>query len=264
MGALAASVPVALLGGWLGDRLGRKPVLLAGIGLGAVLYFPAFGALLDAASPELAQARLAAPIVLRASPGDCSLLFEPVRRRGDHSTSCDVVKAFLAHAGISHETRQLEVQGPARLAIGSRVLEAPAADVLAGPAKREAIAGFEARARAALTEAGYREVADPERVDHARIVVILACLIALASLPTSVVPTLLVELFPARFRYSAVAVAQNVGNGWFGGLLPAIAFTIVAATGNVFAGLWYPVIVAGLCFVVGLLAIPETRGRPMG
>jgi hypothetical protein len=155
------------------------------------------------------------------------------------------------------------VRGPARLAIGGRVLVAPAADALEGPAKREAIAAFEVRARAALAEAGYREVADPARVNHARIVVILACLIALASLPTSVVPTLLVELFPARFRYSAVAVAQNVGNGWFGGLLPAVAFTVVAATGNVFAGLWYPVAIAAICFVVGVLAIPETRGRAL-
>ncbi len=263
MAALASSIPVALLAGWLSDRVGRKPVLLAGIGLGALLYFPAFGALLGAANPELAQARLAAPVVLLASPGDCSLLFEPVRGRRDHSSSCDVVKAFLAHAGINHETRHLEAPGPARLAIGSRVLEAPAARALAGPANRQVVADFEARARTALTEAGYREVADPARVDHVRIVLILAFLIALASLPTSVVPMLLVELFPARFRYSAVSVAQNVGNGWFGGLLPAIAFTIVAATGNVFAGLWYPVIVAATCFVVGLLAIPETRGRPL-
>ena len=173
------------------------------------------------------------------------------------------MKAFLVNAGINYETRQLEAPGPARLAVGSRMLVAPAADVLAGPANRDAIAAFETRARTALTAAGYREVADPARVNHVRIVLILAFLIALASLPTSVVPMLLVELFPARFRYSAVAVAQNVGNGWFGGLLPAIAFTIVAATGNVFAGLWYPVIVAAICFVVGLVAIPETRGRPL-
>jgi MFS family permease len=261
MSALAVSIPVALLAGWLSDRAGRKPVLLAGIGLGALLYFPAFGALLNAANPALAQARRDAPVVVLAAPGDCSLLFEPVLGRSHHSSSCDVVKAFLAHAGISHVTRPLAASGPAQLAIGGRVLAAPSAGLLAGPAPRDAIAQFEAEARAALAAAGYREVADPAHVDAFVIFVILAGLMVLASVPTSVAPTLLVELFPARFRYTAVAVAQNLGNGWFGGLLPAIAFTIVAATGDVFAGLWYPVAIAAVCFVVGLLAVPETRGR---
>jgi MFS family permease len=261
MSALAVSIPVALLAGWLSDRAGRKPVLLAGIGLGALLYFPAFGALLNAANPALAQARRDAPVIVLAAPGDCSLLFEPVLGRSHHSSSCDVVKAFLAHAGISHVTRPLAASGPAQLAIGGRVLAAPSAGLLAGPAPRDAIAQFEAEARAALAAAGYREVADPAHVDAFVIFVILAGLMVLASVPTSVAPTLLVELFPARFRYTAVAVAQNLGNGWFGGLLPAIAFTIVAATGDVFAGLWYPVAIAAVCFVVGLLAVPETRGR---
>lgn len=261
MSALAVSIPVALFAGWLSDRVGRKPVLLAGIGLGALLYFPAFGALLNAANPALVQARREAPVVVLAAPGDCSLLFEPVLGRSHHSSSCDVVKAFLAHAGISHVTRPLAAPGPAQLAIGGRALAAPSAGLLAGPAPRAAIAKFEANARAALVAAGYHEVAEPARVDAFGIFAILAGLMALASVPTSVAPTLLVELFPARFRYSAVAVAQNLGNGWFGGLLPAIAFTIVAATGDVFAGLWYPVAIAAACFVVGLLAVPETRGR---
>lgn len=261
MGALAVSIPVALGAGWLSDRVGRKPVLLAGIGLGALLYFPAFGALLDAANPALAQARRGAPVVVLAAPGDCSLLFEPVLGRSHHSSSCDVVKAFLAHAGISHVTRPLAAPGPAQLAVGGRVLTAPPAGLLTGPESRTAIAEFEVQARAALVAAGYREAADPARIDVLRILAILAILMSLASVPTSVAPTLLVELFPARFRYSAVAVAQNVGNGWFGGLLPAIAFTIVAATGDMFAGLWYPVAIAAACFAVGLLAIPETRGR---
>jgi Sugar (and other) transporter len=260
-GALAAGIPLVLAAGWLGDRVGRKPVLLAGLGLAALLYFPLFGALLDAANPALAKARLDSPVVVRAAPGDCSLQFDPVGRKSFHSSSCDVVKSQLAHAGISHSTEQLRGPGPAQLVIGDRVLAAPDAVALAGEGGPEAVARFEAGAQAALVEAGYRATADPARMSPVRIVAILVCLLAIGALCNGAYGILLVELFPARFRYSAVSVAQNVGNGWFGGLLPAIAFTIVAATGNIFAGLWYPVTVSAICFGVALFALPETRGR---
>jgi MFS family permease len=262
--AFLVAAPFVLVAGWLSDRVGRKPVLLAGLGLSALLYFPLFGALLHAANPALAKARIEAPVVVRAAPADCSLQFDPVGRKRFQETSCDVVKSFLARAGVNHSMGSLDLAGPARLEVGGTSLAAPDAASLAGPGRAAAVGDFEARARSALEAAGYRAGVDLSRAEAARVVAILLSLLAIASLCGGTYGILLVELFPARYRYSAVSVAQNVGNGWFGGLLPALAFTIVAATGNVFAGLWYPVLVSAACFVVALLAVPETRGRPIG
>jgi MFS family permease len=261
--ALAFGIPLVLAAGWLGDRIGRKPVLLAGLGLAALLYFPLFGALLDAANPALAQARLDAPVVVRAAPGGCSLQFDPVGRKRFHSTACDVVKSLLAREGVSHSMESHAVPGAAELVIGEHVLAAPDAAALSGPGGAEAVARFEAEAKAALAAAGYRAEADPAQTSPVRIVAILVGLLAIGALCNGAYGVMLVELFAARFRYSAVSVAQNVGNGWFGGLLPAIAFTIVAATGDIFAGLWYPVAIAAISFLVALFALPETRGRPI-
>jgi MFS family permease len=259
--ALVIAAPLVVLGGWLADRLGRKPVLLAAVGLAAVLYFPLFGALLSAANPALAEARVNSPVVVRAVPGDCSLLFDPLGRASHDRSSCDVVNAYLAQAGISHAMERAAAPGPARLEIGSRAILAPDRAALAGARRAEAIAAFRERARQALEAAGYRALADPARVDRPRIVAILVLLLAFAAAALGAYAALLVEMFPARIRYTALSFAQNFGNGWFGGLVPMIAFTIVAATGDVFAGLWYPVGLATLSLVVGWVAVPETRGR---
>lgn len=261
--AFLVAAPFVLVTGWLSDRVGRKPVLLTGLALSALLYFPLFGALLEAANPALARARVDAPVVVRAAPAECSLQFDPVGRRSFHATSCDVVKSFLARAGVNYVTEPLAAAGPARLEIGEVSLAAPDAASLAGPGRDGVVGGFQARAQAALDAAGYRAGAELSRAGSIRVAAILVLLLAIASFCGGSYGVLLVELFPARYRYSAVSVAQNVGNGWFGGLLPAIAFTIVAATGNVFAGLWYPVLIAAACFCVALVALPETRGRPI-
>jgi Major Facilitator Superfamily len=262
--ALLVAAPLTLLGGALSDRVGRKPVLLASLALAALLCFPLFEALLSAANPALARARVESPVVVDAYPVDCTLQFDPVGNRSFDARSCDVVRLFLARAGVNYSTRPLAAPGAARLEVGDRTILAPGAAVLAGGDRASAIAGFQRRAGAALADAGYRAQADPAAVDRPRVVAILACLLAIAAFCTGAYASMLVELFPARIRYSALSVPQNVGNGWFGGLLPASAFAIVAATGDVFAGLWYPVIVAGLSLLVALLAVPETRGRPMG
>jgi hypothetical protein len=153
--------------------------------------------------------------------------------------------------------------GPARLFVGDVRVDARETSALSAEGRREASRDFAARAGAALAEAGYAS-ADPARIDRPRVVAILVALLALAALATGAYAALLAELFPPRVRYTALSFPQNFGNGWFGGLLPAIAFTIVAATGDVFAGLWYPVTVAALAFVVCALALPETRDRPIG
>jgi MFS family permease len=259
--SLVFAIPLVLAAGWLSDRFGRRPVLLASLALGALLYFPLFGALLEAANPGLAEARREAPVVLRAAPAECALQFDPVGRKRFRATACDVAKSFLARAGVGHATEPLGAAGRAEVVVGGRTIAAPGADALAGAGAPAAVARFEEEAGAALEAAGYRAQADAARTDTVRVVAILVGLLAIAALCSGAYGIALVELFPARYRYSAVSVAQNVGNGWFGGLLPAVAFTIVAATGNVFAGLWYPVAVCALCLGVALVALPETRGR---
>jgi len=262
--ALAIAAPLVVASGWLSDRVGRKPLLLGAAALAALLYFPLFGALLSAANPALAKARETSPVVVAAVPGDCSLLFDPVGRRNFDAHSCDVVKSWLARAGISHAMRGLPAPGPAQLEIGDRVIVAPDVAALAGEGRKAATTDFQGRAAAALAEAGYREKAEPGEINRPRVIAILVLLLAFAAASSGAYAALLVEMFPARIRYTALSFPQNFGNGWFGGLLPAITFAIVAATGNIFAGLWYPVSLAAICLVVGWLAVPETRGRPIG
>ena len=258
--ALTLGAPLILLSGWLSDRIGRRPVLLGGLLLAVLGYFPLFEALLTAANPTLARAQQESPVVVHAARDDCSLQFDPLGNRRYDARSCDIVKSLLARTGVSHAT-VLAAPGPARLDIGGESIIAPDPSVLAGDEFATVVAEFRSGAQQALTAAGYRAQADPADIDRLRVIGILVLLLCIAALATGSYGALLVELFPARIRYSAVSFPQNFGNGWFGGLLPAVAFTIVAATGNVFAGLWYPVGVAALCFVVGAFGLPETRGR---
>jgi MFS family permease len=259
--ALALGAPLVLLSGWLSDRIGRRPVLLGGLLLAVLGYFPLFEALLTAANPALARAQQESPVVVHAARDDCSLQFDPLGNRRYDARSCDIVKSLLARTGVGHATEPLDVPGPARLEIGGWSIVAPDPSALSGDELAAAIAQFQSGAQRALEAAGYRAEADPADIDRLRVIGILVLLLCIAALATGSYGALLVELFPARIRYSAVSFPQNFGNGWFGGLLPAVAFTIVAATGNVFAGLWYPVGVAALCLVVGAFGLPETRGR---
>ena len=259
--ALALSAPLILAFGWLGDRIGRRPLVIGSAVLGTIFYFPLFGALLSAANPVLAHAQQTSPVIVRADPNDCSLQFDPVGRKRFDTSGCDIVKAYLAHAGIRHRTDRLTAPGPARLEIGPTALIAPDPATLRDEELAAAIAAFQARAQQALDAAGYHSGANPVTINRPRVVAILVALLGISTISLGAYAAVLVELFPARIRYSALSFPQNVGNGWFGGLLPAVAFAIVAATGDIFAGLWYPVIIAGSCAVVALLALPETRGR---
>jgi MFS family permease len=261
--ALAIGAPLVLLSGWLSDRIGRRPVLLGGLLLAVLGYFPLFAALLTAANPALARAQQDSPVVVHAARDDCSLQFDPLGNRRYEQRSCDIVKSLLARTGVGHVTKPLAGPGPARLEIGGKAMTAPDPRALSGAELAAAVVAFQSGATHALELAGYRSQAHPADIDRPRVVGILVLLLFVAALCTGSYGALLVELFPARIRYSAVSFPQHFGNGWFGGLLPAVAFMIVAATGNVFAGLWYPVGVAALCFVVGALGLPETRGRPV-
>lgn len=256
--ALAVSAPAYLLMGWLSDRIGRKPVMMTGAALGALLLFPLFHLLTEAANPALAAAQRNAPVVVYSDPAACSVQFDPLNR-GHVSAPCDVAKAFLARAGVSYASAGAAAGSPVSVHVGPTIVAAPNIAHLGAPA----IDSFQSQTRRALDAAGYPATADPARINMPLVVVIVVLLSVLAAMGYAPAAAFLVELFAARVRYTSFSVPYHLGVGWIGGFLPATAFAIVAATGDIYAGLWYPVGFATLTTVVGVLLLPETRGRPI-
>lgn len=259
--ALALATPFFLFFGWLSDRIGRKPIILSGCALAALSYFPLFGALTEAANPALARAQASAPVTLVAHGGECSVQFDPIGRNRFDSKSCDIAKAFLAKGGVSYRNVEAPAGTIASIRIGEASIAAPDPARVAGQARKDAIKAFQDEAKAALLAAGYPEAADPDAIDRPRVVLILFALVLLVTMVYGPIAAMLVELFPSRIRYSSMSLPYHIGNGWFGGFLPTIIFAIVAATGDIYAGLWYPIAVASLTVVIGLIVLPETYRR---
>ena len=260
--ALVIGGPFYVLFGWLSDRVGRKPVLMTGLAAAALLCMPLFHALSTAANPALSAARKASPVIVHADREDCTLQFDPVGKKKFDATSCDIAKSFLTRAGVSYKNAALPAGSLARIEVGKTAIEAPDPDRLGADEKKIAIGNFAAKVKGALADAGYPEKADPAQMNKPLIVAIIAFFIAIQTMSYGPLAAALVELFPARIRYTSMSLPYHIGNGWFGGFLPTTAFAIVAATGDIYAGLWYPVIVAGATFVIGMAFLPETRGRP--
>ena len=253
--------PFYVLFGWLSDRIGRKPVILGGLLLGCIFIFPIFHWLAAAANPALSAARKAAPVYVSADASECSLQFDPVGRNKFDRTSCDIAKAFLTRAGVSYRNEKLGDGETAFVRIGGTTVAAPDPRSIGGEAKAEAIAKFSADVRAALAAAGYPEKVDPAQMNRPLMIALIAFFIGIQTMSYGPLAAMLVELFPARIRYTSMSLPYHIGNGWFGGFLPTTAFAIVAASGNIFSGLWYPLIVMTMSFVIGVLFLPETRGR---
>jgi MFS family permease len=259
--ALAIGTPFFILFGWLSDRIGRKPIILTGCLLAAITYFPLFHALSRAANPDLYAAQTSAPVAVIADPADCSLQFDPIGRNRFDARSCDIVKSYLARAAVSYENVAAPAGSVARLRIGDTELASVDPRLVAGPARAEAITAFQAQAKAALNRVGYPDKADPQEINRPVVVLILTILVLYVTMVYGPIAALLVELFPARIRYTSMSLPYHIGNGWFGGFLPTTAFAMVAASGNIYHGLWYPVGVALVTVVIGLLFLPETRDR---
>ena len=259
--ALALGTPFFIFFGWLSDKIGRKKIILAGCLLAAFTYFPLFQALAGAANPALARAQAAAPVTIAADPEDCSVQFDPIGKNKFDRRSCDVVKAFIAKAGISYSNQELPSGSPARLMIGNQAIGAPDAGTLSGANNTDAIKAFLAQAGAALKAAGYPAKADPAQINKPLTVLILFILVLYVTMVYGPIAALLVESFPARIRYTSMSLPYHIGNGWFGGFLPTIAFAVVAANGNIYSGLWYPIIVALLTVVVGILFLKEPKDQ---
>ena len=259
--ALALATPFFILFGWLSDKVGRKPIIMTGCALAALTYFPLFGALTAAANPALARAQATSPVSVFADPNDCSFQFDPIGRNRFDTRSCDVAKAFLAKASVSYENVVAPPGTVASIRIGNTVIAGVDVKALEQEARKATITAFQARATAALSAVGYPAKADPGAVDKPLVVAILFILALYVTMVYGPIAALLVELFPTRIRYTSMSLPYHIGNGWFGGFLPTTAFAMVAATGDIYYGLWYPIVVALVTLVAGILFLPETYRR---
>jgi MFS family permease len=262
--ALILATPGFIFFGWLSDKIGRKPIILTGCLLAMLTYFPLFGALTRYANPALYAAQAAAPVTVIADPKQCSFMFDPIGKNPFDTTSCDIAKSFLAKAGVSYKRIDAPPGSIAQVRTGTSTVTAPDPKEVTGKERKAAIAAFQKETKAVLSAAGYPDKADPAAINKPMLVLILFVLVVYVTMVYGPIAALLVELFPARIRYSAMSLPYHIGNGWFGGFLPTTAFAMVAATGDIYYGLWYPIVVAGATLIIGLFFLPETFKRGIG
>jgi hypothetical protein len=243
--ALALGTPFFILFGWLSDKVGRKPIILAGFALAALTYFPIFQGITHFANPALEEALAHSPVTVTADPGECAFQFNPVGT-AKFKSSCDTVKSGLARLSVNYRNVVAPPGTTASVQIGDEVIPADAPD-------------FAKVLKASVVKHGYPASADPAKINTVLTVLLLTLLVIYVTLVYAPIAAWLVELFPTRIRYSGLSLPYHIGNGWFGGFLPATVFAIVASTGNIYSGLWYPIGVAAISFVIGLLFLPETR-----
>jgi MFS family permease len=242
---LLIGTPGFILFGSLSDKIGRKPIMLAGFALAVVTYFPIFQGITHFANPKLEHALATAPVTVTANPSECSFQFKATGTE-KFTTGCDVIKAALVGLSVNYDNVTAPAGTVASVKIGDQVIPADTPDVA------KVIA-------AAIKAHGYPPSADPADINYVMTVLLLVILVIYVTMVYGPIAAWLVELFPTRIRYSGLSLPYHIGNGWFGGFLPATVFAIVAATGNIYSGLWYPIIVAAMSFVVGLIFLPETK-----
>jgi MFS family permease len=291
--SLLIGTPFFIVFGSLSDKIGRKPIIMLGCLLAVLTYFPVFEALTKAANPALYEAQQKSQVVVTADPAECSFQFNPTGTV-KFTSSCDIAKQKLAASSVSYSNAVAPAGTKATIKVGETVInvavtpeeiaaakeaaDKKVADLkAASPVDDKAVAAAEASVKelsddkknknavltanlsGALKAAGYPTKADPARVDSVKVVIILTYLVILVTMVYGPIAAMLVEMFPTRIRYTSMSLPYHIGNGWFGGLLPTTAFAIVAQTGNMYNGLWYPIIVAGMTFVIGMLFIKETK-----
>jgi len=265
--SLIIGTPFFVVFGTLSDRIGRKPIIMAGLLLAVLTYFPLFEALTGAANPELARAQVTAKINVKADPATCSFQGSPIAREVDFLSGCDIAKRALTQNSASYSNEVAPAGTPTTIKIGDKEITPPTAATLPGghkfdEASTKAIGAFKKDVTEALKAAGYPAKAKP--IDFMggqwwTIVGILSILVLYVTMVYGPIAAMLVELFPTRIRYTSMSLPYHIGNGWFGGLLPSITFAMVAQNGNMYYGLWYPITVAAVCFVIGMLFVKETK-----
>jgi predicted MFS family arabinose efflux permease len=257
-----ASAGLYVFFGWLSDRLGRKPVMLFGMILALVAFFPGFHALTKAANPALAEAQAAAPVTVVADPATCALQFDPIGKAA-FASSCDIAKSVLSNAGVSYSNVEAIAGSVATVRIGGTEVRSVEGSEMNAAGLKATRTDVETRIKAALAEAGYPARADPARINLPLVFGILMIFMVAATALYGPQAAALVELFPTRVRYTAMSLPYNIGTGWVGGLLPAASFALVAASGNIYFGLWYSVAFTLVAVIVSLIWLPETKGRDL-
>jgi MFS family permease len=290
--SLVIGTPFFIVFGSLSDKIGRKPIIMLGCLLAVLTYFPVFEALTKAANPDLHAAQQKSKVVVQADPAECSFQFNPTGT-AKFTSSCDIAKQKLAANSVSY-TNEVTPGKSAVIKIGENAINVvPTAEEItaakeaaekkveelkaATPVDEAAVKAAEERVKVLsddkrnkdamlsaalakeLKEHGYPTKADPAKVDKVMVIIILTYLVILVTMVYGPIAAMLVEMFPTRIRYTSMSLPYHIGNGWFGGLLPTTAFAIVAQTGNMYNGLWYPIIIAGMTFVVGMLFVKETK-----
>ena len=253
--ALIIGTPFFIIFGALSDKIGRKWIIMAGLLLAAVTYFPIFKGITKAANPALLEATQQFPVKVFADPNNCTFQFDPVGK-ATFRKSCDVAKSFLSRKGIPYTNEVLPAGATAFLTVGSEKIEAFDGTALSAADFKAQSAAFGAKLSAATK--AYPAKADLNRVNTPMLIFLLVILVIYVTMVYAPIGAFLVEMFPARIRYTSMSLPYHIGNGWFGGFLPSIAFAIVTATGDIYAGLWYPIIIAVMSLVVGTLFLKDT------
>ncbi len=245
--ALALATPCFIFFGWLSDKIGRKPIMMAGFLLAVVTYFPIFQGITHFANPALEKALAESPVTVVADPAQCSFQLK-LTGTEQYTKPCDVAKSALVARSVNYDNETAAAGAPVVVKVGNDTFTAGTPD-------------FVKNLNEAITKHGYPASADPNQINYPMTVLLLTILVVYVTMVYGPIAAWLVELFPTRIRYTGMSLPYHIGNGWFGGFLPATVFAIVAATGNIYSGLWYPIIIAAMSFVVALIFLPETKDR---
>ncbi len=281
--ALLLATPFFVIFGSLSDRIGRKPIIMAGLALACLTYFPLFKGITHFANPALEEAIARAPVTVTADPNECSFQFNPVGT-SKFTTSCDIAKAALVKRGVPYVNEAAPAGTLASIKVGETVIPAytatpaPATEVNLGhgpapaastpapaagatPVPPTPATAFDGSLKAALDTAQYPAKADPARVNTVMVTLLLFVLVLYVTMVYGPIAAMLVEMFPTRIRYTSMSLPYHIGNGWFGGFLPTTSFAMVAATGDIYYGLWYPIVIAAITFVIGMIFVKETKNN---
>ena len=256
--ALIIGTPFFVVFGWLSDKIGRKPVVLAGCLLAALTYFPIFKALTHYGNPAIEAASVSAPIKVMADPKDCHVQIDLIGKKV-FTSSCDVAKSFLTKRGVPYENVAAAPGTVAVVSVGGKDLPSFDGSQMAKADFAAKVKAFGEEVGAAVNAAGYPAKADPAMINKPMVMLLLWILVIYVTMVYGPIAAWLVEMFPTRIRYTSMSLPYHIGNGWFGGFLPSVSFGIVAATGDFYAGLWYPIIIAAMSVVIGGLFLHETK-----
>jgi MFS family permease len=261
-GALILATPFFIVFGALSDKIGRKWIIMAGCIIAAVTYFPIFKALTKYANPAIFEAAKTNPITVTADPADCSFQFDPIGK-AKFNTSCDIAKSWLAKKYIPYQNVEAPAGTIASVSIGGTTIPSYDGRPMAPADAKVRQAEFDKAMGDSVKAAGYPAKADMSKVNYPMVIFLLFVLALYVTMVYAPMAAWLVEMFPARIRYTSMSLPYHIGNGWFGGFLPTIAFAMVAATGDIYYGLWYPIIISVMTFVIGSIWMPETKDRPI-